>query len=186
MGKTKQRLKAIAAAAGLALLTAFCLGCALEESGPSKASHSFKKEVQETADSLAPFLIDAVSNRDPRAVHLILEGRSAVAREKGRPYTCGITVLDLNGILLASITPGETFRRLHYSRYEAAMQAIENNRIFSEKLYLQDRTILYVVAIPLAREGKAQGLLVLTFDARDVKKRIGISEKEFLSLDLNR
>jgi hypothetical protein len=186
MGKTRRRLKAAAAAAGLVLLAAVFSGCALPESGPSDAALSFKKEVKETRDALVPSLIEAVANRDPRAVRLILEKQCALARENGRPFACGITVLDLHGITLASVTPVETMRRLNYSRYEVVMQALKDKKIVTAKLYLQDGSILYAVGIPLAHNGKAQGLMVLTFDAGELKNRVGITEKEFLQVDLNR
>jgi hypothetical protein len=186
MGKTRRRLKALTAVTGLVLLAAVFSGCALPESGQSEACLSFKKEVKETRDALVSSLIDAVTNRDPRTVKLILEKQCALAREKGRPFACGITVLDLHGITLASVTPGEAIGRLNYSRYEVVMQTLKDNRIVTTKLYLQDGTTLYVVGIPLSRNGKAQGLLVLTFDAGELKNRVGITEKEFLKVDLNR
>lgn len=186
MGKTRRRLKAVTAAAALVLLAAISTGCALPESDQSDAVLSFKKEVKETGDALVPSLIEAVANRDPSAVRLLLDKQCALARENGRPFACGITVLDLHGITLASVTPSETIGRLNYSRYEVVMQALEGNKIVTTKLYLQDGTILYAVGIPLARSGKAQGLLVLTFDARELKNRVGITEKEFLKVDLNR
>jgi hypothetical protein len=186
MGKTRRRLKAFTAVAGLVLLAAFCSGCGLPESGQSDAVLSFKKEVRETRDALAPTLIEAVANRDPRAVKLILDKQCALAKENRRPFACGITVLDLYGITFVSVTPSETIQRLNYSRYEAVMQALKENKIVTTKLYLQDGTTLDVVGIPLARNGKAQGLLVLTFDARELKDRVGITEQEFLKVDLNR
>ena len=186
MGKTRRRLKAITVAAGLVLLAAFCSGCTLPESGQSDAVLSFEKEVKETGDVLVPALIEAVANRDPSAVSLILDKQCALARENGRPFACGITVLDLHGITLASVTPSETIKRLNYSRYEVVMQTLKDNKIVTAKLYLQDGTTLYVVGIPLARSGRTQGLLVLTFDASELKNRVGITEKEFLKVDLNR
>ena len=186
MGKTRRCMKAATAAAGLVLLAAVLSGCALPESGQSDAVLSFKKEVKETRDSLVPSMIEAVASRDPRTVRLILEKQCSLARENGRPIACGITVLDLHGITLASVTPGETMRRLNYSRYEVVMQALKEKKIVTAKLYLQDGTTLYVVGIPLACNSKTQGLLVLTFDAGELKNRVGITEQEFLKVDLNR
>jgi hypothetical protein len=182
----RRRLKAVTAAVGLVLLTAFCLGCDIRESGQSDAVLSFKKEVKESRDALVPPLIEAVANRDPRTVRLILDKQCDQARESGRPFACGITVLDLHGITFASVTPVETMRRLNYSRYEVVMQALKDNKIVTAKLYLQDGTNLDVVGIPLARNGKTVGLLVLTFDAGELKDRVGITEQEFLKVDLNR
>jgi hypothetical protein len=186
MGKMSRCRKAVTAAAGLVLFAAFCSGCDSRESGQSDGVLSFKKEVKETRDVLAPSLIEAVANRDPRTVRLILDKQCDQARERGRPFACGITVLDLHGITFASVTPGETMRRLNYSRYEVVMQALKDDKIITAKLYLQDGTILDVVGIPLVRNEKTVGLLVLTFDAGELKDRVGITEQEFLKVDLNR
>jgi hypothetical protein len=170
----------------MVLLTAFFSACSTPESGQSDAILSFKKEVKETTDALVAPLMEPVTKRDPHAIKLILERECALARENGRPFACGITVLDLHGITLGSVTPSDAIRRLNYSRYEAVTQALKDRKIVTAKLYLQDGTTLDVVGIPLAGNGKAQGLLVLTFDAGELKSRVGISEQEFLKLDLNR
>jgi len=186
MGKARRPHTAVMAAAVLALLAAFFSACSTPGSDQSGAVLSFKKEVKETTDALIPALIEPVANRDPRAVKLILDKQCALARDKGRPFACGITVLDLHGITLASVTPGDTIRRLNYSRYESVTQALKDRKIVTAKLYLQDGTTLCAVGIPLARNGEAQGLLVLTFDAGELKDRVGITEQEFLKVDLNR
>jgi hypothetical protein len=174
------------ATAALVVLNAFFSACSSPESDPSGAVLSFKKEVKETTDALIPSLMEPVASRDPRAVKLILDRQCVLASDKGRPFACGITVLDLHGITLASVTPGDTIRRLNYSRYETVTQALKARKIVTAKLYLQDGTTLFAVGIPLERTGEAQGLLVLTFNARELENRIGITEKEFLTVDLNR
>jgi hypothetical protein len=167
---------------GVALL--FCMsllaGCA-----PSPPGEAFRKEVLAARESLAPSLMDAAASRDPRAARKILEQQCALSREAGRAFFCGITVLDHHGITLASATPGEPIKRLDYSRYEIVMQALKGRKIVKAKLYLQDRTTLYVVVIPLMRQGEAQGLLVLAFDAADLRDRYGLTEEEFLRVHLD-
>ena len=170
---------------GVALLfcMAFLAGCA--PSAPGPAAESFKQEVQATKASLAPSLMDAVASREPRSASSILERQCALAGKSGRPFSCGITVLDPHGITLASATPGEPIKRLNYSRYEVVMKGLKERKIVKAKLYLQDRTTLYVVGIPLVRQGEALGLLVLAFDASDLRDRFGLTEEEFLRVDLN-
>lgn len=186
MEKAGRHQNAVAVTAALVVLAAFLSACAMPDSGQSEAVLSFKKEVRETRETLVPALIEEVANRDPHAVKVILDKQCDLAKENGRPFACGITVLDLHGITFASVTPGEAIRRLNYSRNEVVMQALKNNKIVTTKLYLQDGTTLYAVGIPLARSGEARGLLVLTFDARELKDRVGITEQEFLKVDLNR
>jgi hypothetical protein len=174
-------------AMGVALL--FCMsllaGCAPSSPGPP--GEAFRKEVLAARESLAPSLMDAVASRDPRAARKILEQQCALSREAGRAFFCGITVLDHHGITLASATiaPGEPIKRLDYSRYEIVMQALKGRKIVKAKLYLQDRSTLYVVVIPLMRQGEAQGLLVLAFDAADLRDRYGLTEEEFLRVHLD-
>ena len=170
---------------GVALLfcMAFLASCAPTAAGPG--AESFKKEVQATKASLAPSLMDAVASRETRSASSILERQCALAGKSGKPFSCGITVLDSHGITLASATPGEPIKRLNYSRYEVFSKALKERKLVKAKLYLQDRTTLCVVVIPLVRQGEALGLLVLAFDASDLRDRFGLTEEEFLKLDLN-
>jgi len=180
---TGRRLMSSARGAALLLSLALIASCAPSTPGP--AGESFKKEVQAAKDFLAPSLMDAVASREPRSARSVLERQCALAREGGRPFSCGITVLDSHGITLASATPGEPIKRLDYSRYEVFSKALTERKIVKAKLYLQDRTTLYVVGIPLVRQGEALGLLVLAFDAVDLRNRFGLTEEEFLRVDLN-
>lgn len=177
----------VSSAMGVTLLLALALIASCTPSAPGPAAESFKKEVQATKESLAPPLMDAVASRDPRSARSILERQCALAGEGGIPFTCGITVLDHHGITLASATiaPGEPIKRLDYWRYEVVMQALKGRKIVKAKLYLQDRTTLCVVVIPLVRQGEALGLLVLAFDAADLRDRFGLTEEEFLRVDLD-
>jgi hypothetical protein len=175
----------MSSAMAAALLLALALIASCTPSAPGPAAESFKKEVQATKESLAPSLMDAVASREPRSARSILERQCALAGEGGIPFTCGITVLDSHGITLASATPGETIKRLDYSRYEVVMKALKERKIVKAKLYLQDHSTLYVVSIPLVRQGEVLGLLVLAFDAADLRNRFGLTEEEFLRADLN-
>ena len=180
---TGRRLMSSARGAALLFSLALIASCAPPAPGP--AAESFKQEVQATKESLATSLMDAVASREPRSARSILERQCALAGKSGRPFSCGITVLDPHGITLASATPGEPIKRLDYSRYEVVMQALKGRKIVKAKLYLQDRTTLCVVVIPLMRQGEALGLLVLAFDAADLRNRFGLTEEEFLRADLN-
>ena len=64
--------------------------------------------------------------------------------------------------------------------------AMRERKIVKTKLYLQDRSALYVVAIPLERRGEVVGLLVLAFDQSDLRNRHGLTEEEFQNVDLGR
>jgi len=160
--------------------------CAPPAPGPSKAEEAFRKEVLAVRDSLSASLTDAAAKGEPLAARRILEQTCALARESDRPFACGITVLDRHGITLSSATPGAQIRRLDYSRYDIVSTALRERRVVKKKLHLQDRTALYVVAIPLERRGEAVGLLVLAFDPADLMNRHGLTEAEFQRVDLGR
>lgn len=168
------------------ILAAFAASCTPSEPLTSEAVRSFKKEVQETKASLTPALVDAVASREPRRVKTILDQNCLAMKDRGQSFSCGVTVLDRHGITLASASPGEPVRRLDYSRYEVVMRALKNSKPIKAKLFLQDRTTLYAVGFPLAQDGEAAGLLVLTFDAQDLKNRYGLTEEAFLKVDLDR
>jgi hypothetical protein len=169
----------------LLLCLALLAGCTPSSPGPSAAGESFRKEVLAARDSLAPALMDAVASREPRTAKRILEQKCALAMGGGDPFACGITILDNHGITLASTTAGEPIKRLDYSRYEVVMTALKERKVVKAKLFLQDGTRLYVVAIPLVRKGESIGLLGLAFDAADLRKRFGLTEGEFMRVDLN-
>lgn len=177
----------MSSAIGVTLLLSLALIASCAPSAPGPAAESFKKEVQATKESLAPSLMDAVASREARSARSILERQCALAGKSGRPFSCGITVLDHHGIALASATiaPGEPIKRLDYSRYEVVMKALKERKIVKAKLYLQDHSTLYAVVIPLVRQGEALGLLVLAFDTADLRDRLGLTEEEFLRVDLN-
>jgi hypothetical protein len=42
-----------------------------------------------------------------------------------------------------------------------------------------------VVAIPLERQGEVLGLLTLTYEAADLMNRYGLTEQDFMRVDLN-
>jgi len=179
------RLAKRATGVTLVFCLALLVGCTPSSPGPTKAEESFKKEVLAVRDSIAPALMDAVASREPRSAKKILEKKCSLAREGGSPFACGITILDSHGITLASATPGEPIKRLDYSRYEVVMTALKDRKVVKARLFLQDGTRLYVVAIPLVRNGESIGLLGLVFDAADLRNRFGLREDEFMRVDLD-
>jgi hypothetical protein len=66
------------------------------------------------------------------------------------------------------------------------MKALKEQKVVNTKLFLQDRTVLYIVGVPLVHDGGILGLLVLVFDASDLKSRLRLTEDDFLKMDLNR
>jgi hypothetical protein len=160
-------------------------GCQSPPPAESEAVTSFKKEIRETGDRLAPVLVDSLAMRDPRLVRKTLRTLCATADKSSTPYSCGITVLDKHGITLASATPAAPLKRLNYSRYEAVMSVVNEKKTVNTVLYLQDHSRLFVVGIPMLRESELLGVLVLTFDSNDLQKRTGLTEQEFRDLKLN-
>ncbi len=183
--RTRRRINRRALGLALTVIAVILTACAPETPGPSKAGEAFKKEVLAAKQSLSAPLSDALAHREPRSLGRILDQTCNLARSKGEPFTCGITVLDRHGITLASATPGGPAKRLDYSRYEVVMKALEERRIVKAKLYLQDRSTIYVVAIPLERKGEVVGIMGLAFDASDLRDRFGLTEQEFMRVDLN-
>ena len=101
---------------GMVSALALIVACTPSPPAPSKASEAFRQEVLAARESLSAALMDAAAGREPGAAGRILEQTCSLARESGRPFACGITVLDNHGITLASATPGAAMRRLDYSR----------------------------------------------------------------------
>ncbi|MGE5844807.1 MAG: hypothetical protein ACM32K_07880, partial [Syntrophaceae bacterium] len=84
-----------------------------------------------------------------------------------------------------SASPVEPIKRIDYSRYEVVMKALKERKVVKARLFLQDGTRLYVVAIPLVQNGESIGLLGLAFDSADLRNRFGLTEDDFMRVDLN-
>lgn len=79
-----------------------------------------------------------------------------------------------------------TFNKDDFSRYRFVKNAFKQKKILQDRLYLQDRSELWIVCVPLVRQKDIVGAIVLGFNPIEVQKDYGLNTKQFLALDLNK
>ena len=169
----------------LILLPGVLFSCTSHEPSRSKGALAFNKEIRKTIKILAPLLIKPVAQGDVSAIDALLDKTCREAQKAGQPLTCGIVILDKNGVSLTGRYPKESYKALNYSHYSAVAQALEKRKAIQARLFLQDGTKFYVVLSPLILNGHMEGLLGIGYTVEEASKRWGITEKEFLSLDFS-
>ncbi|HOD34827.1 MAG TPA: hypothetical protein PLR20_03135 [Syntrophales bacterium] len=152
----------------------------------SKAAVAFKKEVRDNIEKLSPPFAEALHKGDHKALESALTRACIEAEEQGKPFSCGIAILDKNGVSMTSTSPRKPSRGIDYSHYESITKTLREKRIVRVRLFLQDGTKIYAVSSPLMRDGRLVGLLVLGYFSTEVQRNWGLTEAEFLELDFNR
>jgi hypothetical protein len=67
----------------------------------------------------------------------------------------------------------------------AFKKVLKERKSFQEKLFVQGSRNSLLLSVPLLREGKVEGILVLTFQPGDLKDQVGLTEEAFLAMDFN-
>ena len=152
---------------------------------PSNAAVAFKKEVRDNIEKLSPLFADALQKRNEKHVETALTQACAEADRAGSPFSCGIAILDKNGISITSTSPRKSSQRIDYSHYESITKSLREKRIVHTRLFLQDGTKVFVISSPLVKDGKVLGLLVLGYFSTEVQRNWGLTEAEFLEINFN-
>jgi hypothetical protein len=153
---------------------------------PSSAAVAFKKDVLDNIEKLSPLFAEPLMKGNQKAVDLLLKRACVEAEERGRPFSCGIAILDKNGISITSTSPRKPSRGIDYSHYDSITKSLREKRIVHARLFLQDGTKIFAVSSPLVKDGRLVGLLVLGYFSTEVQRNWGLTEAEFLELDFNR
>jgi hypothetical protein len=167
------------------LLLGLICGCQAKEPPLSPAAASFKKEVKECLGRLVKPLMEPILKRDTAAINETLKKTEPDAIKLCRMCPFRMGVMDQNGETLA-IYPPKKDAYLDFYNYEVVQQALKHRKIAQQRLFLQDGSGLYVICVPLLQEDRVMGLLAVALSASDAKKRWGLTEKEFMTLDFNR
>ncbi len=159
-------------------------GCRAAEPPLSPAAAAFKKEVQECLDRLCHGVVDALVKRDVAAINETLKHLEPDTMKLCRMCPFRIGVLDKNGITV-TVYPFKADAMGNFSSYEAVAQTVNNHKISQQRLFLQDGAQIYIICVPLLKEGNLAGILVLSLDAKEAKSRWGLTEEDFKVIDFN-
>jgi len=152
---------------------------------PSNAALAFKKEVRDNIEKLSPLFADALQKRNQKQVETALMRACAEAEQTGKPFSCGVAILDKNGISITSTSPRKSSQGIDYSHYESITKSLREKRVVHTRLFLQDGTKIFAISSPLVKDGKLLGLLVLGYFSTEVQSNWGLTEAEFLEMNFN-
>lgn len=181
LGKTVRQL-------GLSGLFLICLavllgGCQAPKPPLSPEAQALKTELRGETDKLVTQLIEPVSKQDWAAVEPILQTTYSNMEDKGKLVPKVIVVLDSNGITQVRFPPAD-IGHYDFSNYTPAQIVFQEKRKVQATLYFKGIKIFMVLA-PLLQQDTVMGAVALIFPANTLEKQWHVSEKEFLSLDLN-
>ena len=160
-------------------------GCQAQEPPLSQGAATFKQEVRECLVRLSGGLADPVAKGDQAATNEAIKKIEPDAVKLCRMCPFRIAVLNRQGDTL-TIYPFKQDAMGNYSNYEAVTRTLKTRKISQQRLYLQDGAKIFAVCAPLLKGEELLGILVLSLDSQEAQKRWGITQKEFLALDLNK
>lgn len=167
------------------LLWGLLHGCQAKEPPLSPAAAAFKQEIKDCIGRLVTPLLEPVIKRDAAAINETLKKTEPEAIKLCRMCPFRIGVMDQNGNTLA-VYPPKKDTHLDFYKYEVVQQVLKSRKISQQRLFLQDGSRLYVICVPLTGKEHVIGLLAIALSADEARKRWGLAEPEFLTLDFNR
>lgn len=167
----------------LGLVLVFC-GCQAKEPPLSQAAASFKKEVKECIERLSSPLIEPMSKRDVGAINETLKKTEPEAIKLCRMCPFRIGILDKNGDTI-TVYPLKEDAKGDFSSYKVVVQTLKSRRTTQQQFFMQDGSQVYIICVPLIHKEELLGVMALVVGAEEAKKRWGLTEKEFMSIDFN-
>jgi hypothetical protein len=164
-----------------ALLVLF--GCQASQPPLSPAAASFKKEVKKCLTTLSASLVEPVSKGDLDGIRAKLNEIEPQAVKLCRMCPFNIGVLNRYGETLAVHPPRD--RSSNFSGYSLVIKAINSKKIQQQRFFLQNGSELYIICDPILRDGQVIGLTAIAISAEEAKRRWGLTEKEFMTIDFN-
>jgi len=157
-----------------------------QEACADQSISSFVEKVKSAVKTLSVPLIDPVSKNNIGDIQTTIDKIISDAEKEGKPIRFGIGILDRDGVAVAGRYVVGTFKRDDFSRYQFVKKAFKQKKIIQDRLYFQDRSELWIVCVPLAKEKSIIGAVVLGFDPEELKKDYRLNAEQFLALDLNK
>lgn len=160
------------------------LGCADSRPlGPKEAA--FRQQVHKILDRLAGPLAEPVAREDKKVIQGILLKLFSLCAADCEGVLDNVVVLDRDGVTIA-VYPPEKVPVWNFSDYTAVKRAVETRKPAQTLLYRPEGTVVSAICAPLVHQGRVEGVVVLVIESKKLQEKMGLSEKEFLSLDLSR
>ncbi len=176
-------------------LALLCLGglfacCAQDPVDPKAVD--FKKRIMADLDRAAILVPPPYDDQSREALEQGLAKLFQEAAQRGQPLIYGVAVITKQGRVLAGRVPDPGDPQgvprekdgLDYSRYDGLGELLNGHKAGSFVFYGPEGK-LYAVCRPMKHSGDKGGGLCLGFPAELITKQLGISEKDFQTLDFN-
>lgn len=175
----------------LGLVWGVGLGCQSSQEPSGDKAKKFRQaalaQLQKAKAQLGPLVGSATQKQMHQAMREFYKDSLA----KGESLPCGLGVLDQDGVVLAGSFPDPqapggvavVSGGKNYSQYDKIKQAIKGRDIAHFKLYTSDGTV-YMICSPLNEKGRA-GAVCLAFFGDTLHDELGVSDKDFASLNFN-
>jgi hypothetical protein len=150
----------------------------------SPAAAAFRRDLRETLGKLSKVLVEPVCQGDAAACEQAITSLYPEIPKDTMTFPFHVGVINQTGILIYTIPPVKSIGD-DYSQYQAVKDALRERRIQNVRLYAPNGKELFLIISPLRKKGQVAGLLVLRLDPLQVRKKWGLTEQEFLALDLN-
>jgi hypothetical protein len=165
------------------LILALTVGPGCQEDKPPSKAKAFSQEVQSVINRIAPPLAGPVAQKDREAAQVALTKAFSVCGEECQGLFYNVFILDQQGVLIAVYPPAEV-KHLQFSDYQTVKNAFAKKKPNLTALYQPDGTLTYIIYVPLINAGQVVGILAFGLEGNQVREKRGLSEQEFLSLDL--
>jgi len=158
-------------------------GCQAPKISLSPEAKALKKQLLGDLNKLTPQLMEPAARQDWPAVEAIMQAAYKDMEKEAKLVPEMIVILDRNGITQGR-APSLGKRRFDFSNYAPAKKVFTEKTRVQAVLYFKE-TKIFVVIAPLLQNNNLVGALSLAFSADALEKQWHVSEKEFLSLNLN-
>lgn len=168
----------------VALICLLWLGCPTREKPLSPQAEAFRQEMRETLGTLTAVLVEPVCRNDTKACEQAIIKIYPEAPRDTLTFPFRLGIINRDGVLIYTIPPMKNIGE-DYSQYQAVREALKGRRIKNARLYAPDGKEVYLILAPMFKNRQLVGLLVLRLDPALVQQRWGLSEEDFLAVDLN-
>ena len=158
-------------------------GCQASKPKLSPEAKALEKQLLGDLKTLTPQLTGPVAQEDWSAVTSILQTAYENMSKEAKSVPELIVVLDRYGITQARF-PSLEKGRFDFSNYAQAKKVFNEKTRVQAALYFKG-TKIFVVLAPILQNNNLVGGVALAYPADALEKQWHVSEKEFMSLDLN-
>jgi hypothetical protein len=159
-------------------------GCETKTESSRTAGNSLRNEITTVTTPLIENLIEPLAKRDRKGTRAVL--RRAVSEIKEHPNfkSFSFAVLENHGITVAGRSEAETSGIQNYGNYKIVSRVLESKTTQQSTLYLQNGDKLFIICIPLKKESRLVGVLIVGMGSDKLRKS-GVSEEEFQAIDFS-